>query len=283
MTKIWNVLQSALWNLLHRTGPKDILDILIVTILIYGLIRLTRQTRSSAVIKGLLLLGLSAVISTLLGLTTLNWIMRYILNNSAMVLLVLFQPELRKALEAFGRGAIVHHGPGTAEGEQKRIINEIVKTANDLSRRKVGALIVFERRIGLRDIIETGTRIDARISAALLENIFEPKTPLHDGAVVISGPSVVAGACILPLTDNHNVDMSLGTRHRSAIGVSEATDALVLVVSEETGTISLCKSGTIERDVDSVRLHEELGRLYTQEDRRLIALLRGNRGKEAAK
>ena len=221
--------------------------------------------------------------SNLLGLTALNWLLMAVLKNGALVLVILFQPELRKALEQMGRGAIIDKKRREVPDDQEHIITEIIQCLTDLSRRRVGALIVFERKTGLKDVIETGISIDAEISAALLENIFEPNTPLHDGAVVIRGPRVMAGACILTLTEGRGISHELGTRHRAAIGVSETTDALVLIVSEETGIISMARGGKLTRHLDSKSLQEILGEMYQQSHTHLWSgLLHRSKTKEGA-
>ena len=277
------MIQNLVWNVLNRPGLSDIIDILVVTVILYELLMLTRQTRGSAVLKGLLLLLLIVGASNLLGLTALNWLLMAVLKNGALVLVILFQPELRKALEQMGRGAIIDKKRREVPDDQEHIITEIIQCLTDLSRRRVGALIVFERKTGLKDVIETGISIDAEISAALLENIFEPNTPLHDGAVVIRGPRVMAGACILTLTEGRGISHELGTRHRAAIGISETTDALVLIVSEETGIISMARGGKLTRHLDSKSLQEILGEMYQQPHTHLWSgLLHRSKAKEGA-
>lgn len=277
-------IEMALWNLTHRLGWKDFLDILIVAVILYEVIMLTRQTRSSALLKGLVLVAVFTLISNMMGLTALRWLMDALLQNGAVVLIIVIQPELRKALEQIGRGAKIDMVRGRSAEEQERIISEIIQCLTNLSRRRVGALIVFERKVGLKDVIDTGTALDADISAPLLENIFEPNTPLHDGAVIIRGDRVVAGACIIQaLTESRAVARELGTRHRAAIGVSEATDALVLIVSEETGIISMAKEGRITRHLDAKSLREVLGEMYAEPQHRLRMVLSSLRRKEDAK
>ena len=277
------MIQNLVWNVFNRPGLSDIIDILVVTVIIYELLMLTRQTRGSAVLKGLLLLLLIVGASNLLGLTALNWLLMAVLKNGALVLVILFQPELRKALEQMGRGAIIDKKRREVPDDQEHIITEIIQCLTDLSRRRVGALIVFERKTGLKDVIETGISIDAEISAALLENIFEPNTPLHDGAVVIRGPRVMEGACILTLTEGRGISHELGTRHRAAIGISETTDALVLIVSEETGIISMARGGKLTRHLDSKSLQEILGEMYQQPHTHLWSgLLHRSKVKEGA-
>ena len=283
MTALWDTIQTALWNVFHRPGLSDIADILIVAVIIYFLLMMTRQTRASAVLKGLVVLLVATFVSDLFGLTALNWLLMSVVNNGALVLVILFQPEIRKALEQLGRGAVRENSHAGEGEDQGRIIDEIIQCMTDLSRRRVGALIVFEQKTGLKDVIETGTAVDARISAPLLENIFEPNTPLHDGAVVIRGPRVVAGACILTLTEGRGISRELGTRHRAAIGISETTDAIVLIVSEETGIMSMAKGGRLTRHLDTKSLREILEGIYAQPHTHLLASLLGRkRGKEAA-
>jgi diadenylate cyclase len=274
------IIQRAWWNLTHRLGLADIADILIVTVIIYQLIMLIRQTRSSAVLKGLILLIFTTAVSTLLGMTALNWMMMVLINNGALVLIVLFQPELRKALESLGRNRFMTHGLSAEETERQSALREIVTCLQDLSRRRVGALIVIERSTGLQDIIETGTAVDARISAPLLENIFEPNTPLHDGAVIIRDLRVVSAACILPLTESDTVSRDLGTRHRASIGISETTDAVALIVSEETGIISVARGGRLSRHQDAESLNKLLNELYEEPTKGFRAVFR-HREKEA--
>lgn len=262
MTSVWNTISTTLWNIFHRPGIADIVDIIIVAVILYNLLMLTRQTRGSAVLKGLVLLLVVTWISDLLGLTALNWLLMSIIQNGALVLVILFQPEIRKVLEQIGRSAKLEHARDSAKDESTHIIDEIIHCLTNLSRRRVGALIVFEQKTGLKDVIETGTTIDAQISAPLLENIFEPNTPLHDGAVVIRDKRVMAGACILTLTEGRGISRELGTRHRAAIGVSETTDAIVLIVSEETGIISMAKSGKLMRHLDQKTLRTVLEAMY---------------------
>ena len=232
MQTLWAQIQTVLWNVFNRPTIADVLDILIVAFLLYELLMLTKETRASAVLKGLVTLVLASWVSDLLGLTALNWVLLNVVTNGAVVLVILFQPELRKALEQLGRGAIHKTAVSADLEESGHIVNEITSCLLTLSRRRVGALIVIEQRIGLKDVIETGTSLNSQISAALLENIFEPNTPLHDGAVVIRGPRIMAAACILSLSEGKGISRELGTRHRAALGVTETTDAISLIVSE---------------------------------------------------
>ncbi|MBR5961967.1 MAG: diadenylate cyclase CdaA [Clostridia bacterium] len=276
MGDIWATIRSMGWNLTHRLGIVDIIDILIVAVIIYELLLLTRHTRGSALLKGLFLLFVIVILSNILGLTSLNWLLLAVLQNGALVLVILFQPELRKALERMGRSRLITKGNHHNEDEDTElIINEIIQTVVDLSRRRVGALIVFERKTGLQDVIETGTALNAEISAPLLENIFEPNTPLHDGAVVIREDRVMAAACILPLAEASGVIRGLGTRHRAAVGISENTDAAVIVVSEQTGIISLAMDGTLQRPYSIDAMRSFLHGFYSSKVTGLTAILRG--------
>ena len=264
MSSLFSQLQTFFWNIFNRPQLNDLLDILIVAVLIYQMIMLTRDTRASEVLKGFLLLVGASLLSSLLGLTALTWVLKQILSNGALVLVVLFQPEIRRVLEQLGRGAKMEHFQSDGE-ENQRIISEITQCLTSLSRRRVGALIVFERRTGLKDVMETGTRLDSTISAPLLENIFEPNTPLHDGAVIIRGTRIVSAACMLTtLSESNAITRDLGTRHRAAIGISETTDALVLIVSEETGVISMARDGKLTRHLDAKAIGEILSTMHHQ-------------------
>lgn len=275
MGDLWTTVRNMLWNLTHRIGIIDIIDILIVAAIIYELLLLTRHTRGSALLKGLFLLLVIMVVSNLLGLKSLNWLLLAILQNGALVLVILFQPELRKALERMGRSKLLtKSNRRNVDEERDTVISEIVQTVVDLSRRRVGALLVFERQTGLEDVIETGTRLNAEVSAPLLENIFEPNTPLHDGAAVIRDDQVIAAACILPLAEASGVSRELGTRHRAAVGISENTDAAVVVISEETGIVSMARDGALKRPLSTDELKAFLNDYYSITNSGLSSFLR---------
>lgn len=266
METLWEQIRTLLWNVFNRPTIADFLDILIVAFLLYELLMLTKETRASAVLKGLAMLVLASWFSDLLGLTALNWVLLNIVNNGAVVLVILFQPELRKALEQIGRGTIRESSRIQDMEQSEHIVEEITSCLLTLSRRRVGALIVIEQRIGLKDVIETGTTLNSQISAALLENIFEPNTPLHDGAVVIRGGRIMAAACILTLSEGKGISRDLGTRHRAALGITETTDAVTLIVSEETGIISMAREGRLTRHLDRAALENVLTSLYHQKE-----------------
>ncbi len=280
MADMWETLELTLWNLLHRPGLADIADILVVAAIVYKLIMLTRDTRGSGVLKGLLLLLVLVGISNMVGLTALSWLLSAVLNNGPIVLVILFQPEIRKALEQFGRGARIDVRRDEAQEDADKLIDEIIRCLLNLSRRRVGALIVFEGKTGLQDIIENGIPLDSQISAGLLENIFEPNTPLHDGAVVIRDKRIMSAASFLTLTDA-SISHDLGTRHRAALGVSETTDATVLIVSEETGIISMARGGKLMRHLDQKALRTILEDMYKPQRKGISKLL--GRRKEGAK
>ncbi len=275
MNDVMGTIRNMIWNLTHRIRVTDLIDILIVAVIIYELLLLTRHTRGSALLKGLFLLLVIALLSNLLGLVSLNWLLQAILQNGAIVLVILFQPEFRKALERMGRSRVFQKGARHAGSEETdTLISEIIQTIMDLSKRRVGALIVFEQQTGLQDVVETGTRLNAEISAPLLENIFEPNTPLHDGAVVIRDTEIKAAACILPLAEASGVSRELGTRHRAAVGISENTDAIVLVVSEETGIVSMARDGMLTRPLTVKALEDVLGEVYAKRKSRVFTFLR---------
>ena len=270
MNSAWNQIKTLVWNVFNRPTVADLLDIFIVAYLLYKLLMLTKETRASAVLKGFVMLIAVSWISDLLGLTALSWVLQNVVSNGAVVLVILFQPELRKALEQIGRGAIRERAAG---GESARIVSEITHCMLNLSRRRVGALIVIEQRIGLKDVIETGTSLQSEISSALMENIFEPNTPLHDGAVVIRGDRIMAAACILTLSEGKGISRELGTRHRAAIGITETTDAIALIVSEETGIISMAREGRLTRHLDRAGLEQVLTALYQPKENGLLSSL----------
>lgn len=239
----------------------DIIDIFIVAVIVYQLLKLIRETRAIQLVKGIAILFLITQISTWAHLTTLNYLLRNTMQVGLFAIVVIFQPELRSLLEKMGRsnfGKLIDMASGTASDVYLDAINEIVQASANLSKTKTGALIVMERDTKLGDVIRTGTLINADVSSALLENIFVPNTPLHDGAVIIRGDRVYTAGCFLPLTSNNNLSRELGTRHRAALGISEASDALVIVVSEETGKISIALNGTLTRNLNEHTLKTAL-------------------------
>ena len=228
-----------------------IVDLAIVIFLVYCFFKVVKGSRAWQLIKGIALLIITTWISGLLNLKILNWILTGIMNLGVIAIIVIFQPELRRALEQLGTNKLTRFF-GIAKDlstKTKEDIYKIVIAATELSKAKTGALIVIERDIKIQDIVNTGIPMDADVSPQLLVNIFEPKTPLHDGAVIISNNKIAAAACVLPLADDKDIAKELGTRHRAAIGISKESDSIAVVVSEETGKISVAKDGTLIADV----------------------------------
>ncbi len=238
--------------------PIDALDILIVAFFIFKLMMLIRGTRATAIIKGLAVLFVANVASGFVGLRTVNWILEQGTTVILIALPIVFYPELRRALEHLGRGQLFARIASLGGEDMGDLIDVVVRSARLLSESKTGALIVLERDVGLEEYVESGVHLEAELSTELLLNIFTPNTPLHDGAVIIRGSRVVAAACFLPLTDNPYLSTKLGTRHRAGLGISEQSDALVIILSEETGTISVAKGGRLERGFDENSLRERM-------------------------
>lgn len=248
----------------------DVLDILIVSFIIYNLIKIMRETRAEQLVKGIIILLIAFAVSGIFNLKMLNSLFTSFFQFSVLAVLIVFQPELRSALEHIGRSKIGKYwtglsGTSVEEAKVKQIhkcINSVVEVATNFQRSKTGALIVFEKQTKLGEIIDTGTVIDAEPSVPMIGNIFFNKAPLHDGAMIIRDGKVHAAGCILPLTKNNSISTDLGTRHRAALGISENSDAVIVVVSEETGTISIAKNGIITRNFSretlSMALEEEL-------------------------
>lgn len=234
-------------GIVKTIGILDVIDTALVAYFLYRIYLMLKHTRAAALVKGLIVLVFLMVLSRWLNLHVINWILEKLMTVVMIALPVVFQPELRRALEQIGRGRLFHKTTELDEQELEEVIGAVTSAAVVMSQRKVGALIVFERETGLEERIETGVQIDGLVSDSLLLNIFEKDTPLHDGAVIIRGKRIVAASCLLPLTDARNLSQELGTRHRAALGISEQSDAIVLVVSEETGTISLAKNGELLR------------------------------------
>ena len=237
------------------------LDILVVSFIFYKVYMLIKETRAEQLLKGILLVVLLIPISSVLQLDMLNLILGKTITIGVICLVILFQPEIRRGLEHIGRSAFNEKHILEDEKKMEVVVNEIVNAVVDLSKTKTGALIIIEQLTGLGEIITTGTRLDALVSSALLENIFVVNTPLHDGATIIRNGRIVASGCFLPLTNNNELNKKLGTRHRAAIGVSEVSDALVVVVSEETGTVSLAYGGRLTRNYTRDKLKDILVRL----------------------
>ena len=233
----------------------DALDIVIVSFLLYKLFTLMRGTRAVHMFFGLVILFILSVIAQWANLMALNWIISSLKTVWVIAFVIIFQPELRRALASLGQHRFLSR---FFTVEETGVLPEIIRSASRLAEKGVGALIVLEKDMGLKNYIETGTKIDARVTSELLETIFSPASPLHDGAVIIQSDRVAAAGCILPLAQDQRLSASLGTRHRAAIGLTEETDAIVIVVSEETQTISYAQTGKLNRKIDINTLRAEL-------------------------
>jgi diadenylate cyclase len=240
----------------------DVVDILIVSILLYELLKLIRGTRAVQMAVGIAAVVALFYISTGLQLETLNWLIRNIIGYVVFAAIVLLQTDIRRALVHLGRGRLFRRFDSTITDDDS--VEELVVAATTLASRKIGAIIVIERSIGLRNYIESGIPLDARLTYDLLVSIFQVASPLHDGAVIVQSDRIAAAACFLPLTINPRLNRELGSRHRAAIGVTEENDAVAIVVSEETGRISVVEDGDLERDVDAARLRARLSPVMTQ-------------------
>lgn len=249
---------------------RDIIDIVIVAVVFYKLFMLIRETRAEQLLKGIIVLLVAVKISEVLELYTLFWILEKTMTVGVIAILIVFQPELRRGLEYIGRTKFFSKSLVEVEGEEMKSISEqIVGACSSLSRQKIGALIIIERETGLNEVAETGTIINGKVSSELLINIFIPNTPLHDGAVLIKKDHIKAASCFLPLTENSSLSKELGTRHRAALGMTEKSDSLAIVVSEETGAISLAENGKIKRHISSDELKEKLIDIYKPEINKL--------------
>ncbi len=256
-------------NLARQFALKDAIDVIIVTIVIYSAIKLVRETRAGQLVKGIIILVAVFLLSSQFDLLMLNSILRTFIQFAFLALLIIFQPEIRKALEQMGRSKVGRSlvnavGVKDKEGDKLQMhhaIEEVVEATAVLQQLRMGALIVFERSTKLGEIVETGTVLEADPSAQLIANIFFNKAPLHDGAMVIRNGRICAAGCILPLTASDSVSVDLGTRHRAGLGVSENSDAAVIIVSEETGQISIALNGRLTRNYNRVTLREKLEEL----------------------
>ena len=270
-------------NIVSSIGITDVLDILIVAFIVYKVLGFIRETRAEQLAKGLVILVIITLLSRLLHLYTLNWILSGVMTVGLVALVVIFQPELRRALEHLGRSRFVNVLDGVDKEEAKRMVLEMVEAIDNMSSSRTGALIVIEGEITLNDIVETGTIIDAAVSTEMIGNIFYEGAPLHDGALIVRGDRLYAAGCVLPLTQNKQLSKELGTRHRAGIGITENSDAMVIIVSEETGVISIAQNGNLSRFVDVKKIEKTLLGLYFDEDRkytfteRINMLLRGGR------
>ena len=271
MSNILNAIYT-LWNQIIYAVASisvfDIIDILIIAYIISKAIYFLSESRGGQLVKGLFILFVAYVLSIWFELVTVHWLLTRVVDWGIIALAIIFQPELRRALERIGRSQFGKFGHTSQNDDEyiKKSIDSICLAVQNMRDQKIGALIVFERITSLGDIINTGTTLNSDASSQMVGSIFYPKSPLHDGALIVRDGRLVAAGCILPLTSNQGFSSSLGTRHRAAIGVSEVSDAVVIVVSEETGKISLVQNGSIERGYDQIRLREELYSLMLRDE-----------------
>lgn len=235
-----------------------VVDITLVWFVLYKLIMLIRGTKAIQLLKGIFVILAIWFLSSVFGLETLQWLVYQAILWGFLAIIILFQPEIRRALEQLGRGSFFSRNINSEDEVLNHTINSIVKSCNYMAKRRIGALITIERETGMGDYVETGIPIKGHLTHELLTNIFIPNTPLHDGAVIIKEDEIVAAACYLPLSESPFISKELGTRHRAAMGISEVTDALTVIVSEETGQISCTKNGELHRDLDQEKLTEIL-------------------------
>lgn len=253
-------------SLLMTVGFKDVFDILLVATIFYKIYEMLQDTRAITLMKGVLILLLLAWVANLVELHVISWLLTKIITLLLVALPVVFQPELRRALERIGQGKFLGSSVYLNDEEANILVNEIDKAVFNMASKKIGALLVMEREIGINEIVDTGVRIDGLVTADFLGNVFIPNTPLHDGAAVVRGNRLIAAGCLLPLTENRSLSTELGTRHRAAIGLSEQCDALIIVVSEETGTVSIAENGRIIRHLNPDSLRQRLRPLFVKEE-----------------
>jgi diadenylate cyclase len=256
---------EPLKNALENFEFRDLVDIIIVAFILYMLIRLFTKTRAIRMVIGLGIILIFARIFDLLNLSAVSWLLSWVLQASTVLLVVLFQPEIRRALEKLGQGSFFSRVREPAK-DAARLIDEFSRAILNMAKHKVGAILVFERKTGLSEVLESGTMLDADVSSELIENVFYPNTPLHDGAMVVRDGRITAAGCFLPLSENKQIASELGTRHRAALGVSEISDAYVIVVSEERGTITFVFDGKLKRNIDSKELRKILTEFFMPEN-----------------
>ncbi|MDZ4133814.1 MAG: diadenylate cyclase CdaA [Dethiobacteria bacterium] len=275
---MWERIVAALLQL--NVEWRDIVDIVIMSYIFYRLILIIRGTRAEQLVKGLIVLLLAMVISDQTGFDTIHWALRQTMTVGLIAIPIVFQPELRRALEHLGRGKIFKSTYFNWNARDfENMLDELIKAIPVLVKKRIGALIVMERSTGLKDWVDTGIPVEGVVTAELLVNIFFPRSPLHDGAVIIQGNQIVAAGCYLPLTEDPGLGKELGTRHRACIGITEHSDAIAIIVSEETGIISVAHDGVLTRYLDEKKLRAMLGERCSPERGEGFSLLswRGNK------
>ncbi len=250
-------------NLLTGIGIADVIDILIVAFVVYKVLGFIRESRAGQLVKGLLVLLAAFFVSDIFHLYTLNWILKGTMTVGIIALIVVFQPELRRGLEYMGRSKLIRPVFGKMnKNKAKSISVEVARAIENMSTSRTGALLVVERQTALTDICETGTLLDANITSGLIETVFYEGSPLHDGALIIRGDKLNAAGCVLPLSENKSISKALGTRHRAGIGITENSDALVFIVSEETGIVSMAEDGKLDRFLDVKTIEKSMLNIY---------------------
>lgn len=268
--EILKTMGDAVIKLILDINVPDLLDIVLVALVIYYCIKLVRQTRAFHLVKGIVFLGVAYFVVSTLNMSAASYLFSLLFGNIVIVMILLFQPEIRHAIESFGRGDfrkvnLFSKNNNYALDEYRASASNIAKAAANMSEKKIGALIVIEGKTMLGDVISTGTTVDSSVSSAVIENIFFPKAPLHDGAMIIRDNRILSAGCILPLTQK-DISKELGTRHRAGIGITENSDAVVVIVSEETGSISLASAGTLKRNLTLGELLEQLTEYMAPEE-----------------
>ena len=259
------MLPGQMGGIIRTIGPLDVLDIMLVAIILYKMYEMLEDTRAITLVKGIIMLLVLTILANWLELHVIYWLLSKTVTFLFVALPIVFQPELRRTLEHLGQGRFFGSSVFLNDEEARSLVNELDNAVFRLASQKIGALIVLERDMGLNDICASGIQIDGLVTADFLMNVFIPNTPLHDGAIVIRGKRLIAAGCLLPLTENHSLSSELGTRHRAAIGLSEQCDALVVVVSEETGIVSVCEEGRIVRRLTSEQLRAYLRPIFSQD------------------
>jgi diadenylate cyclase len=250
ITKVFNLIR---WQ--------DIFDIFLVSLILYRVLLIMKGTKAARILTGLVFLLMAFVLSKYLGLYTVDWIIQSLWAQIVLAVIILFQPEIRKTLAQMGEARFL---PSLTTAEELRSLEEIVKASVALANRKIGALIVIEKETDLKDFIEMGTQLDAKVSRELLLSIFHPTSPIHDGAIIIRGNRVVAAGCFLPLTLSAEISKAFGTRHRAGIGLTEETDAVVIIISEETGSITTAVGGKLQKNIDITVLRDFLNENFVK-------------------
>jgi len=279
--EILDLLQGQLQSLGQTLSVWDIIDILIITFLIYRILSFMRKTSASSVMKGLLIILLVAGLSTQRNMSVLSYLLRQVMQMGIILIVVLFQPEIRKMFEQMGASKIsfMFRKRGRFESIEAGIEN-VLAASEAMAKSNTGAIVVFEREVGLNDYAVTGTRIDAQSSPDLIQNIFYPNSPLHDGALIVRDGRLLAAACMLPLSNNVNLSRELGMRHRAGVGISERSDAVVLIVSEQTGTISVAVDGMLKRHLSKETVEKLLKKELVMSDARKTVKEKNVKAKE---